>query len=58
MLDRSAAAKRLCIAGRDITFDPATDIIFDRESRTPARPNTLRFTVLADGGGALLSSVR
>lgn len=55
MLGRAAAAKRLCIAGRDIAFDPATDILFDRKSRTPAHPNTLRFTAFADDGGELLS---
>jgi L-serine dehydratase len=42
--------KHLHVAGRDIKFDPATDIVFDRKSRTPAHPNTLRFTAISEAG--------
>ncbi len=34
-----------------ITFDPATDLIFDRLSPTPAHPNTLEFQALDAAGG-------
>lgn len=55
IVESVAATKRLHIAGRDITFDPARDIVFDRKGRTPAHPNTLRFVALADDGRELVS---
>ena len=45
-----AAAHSLTIAGRDLAFDPATDIVFDREAATPVHPNTLAFTAFGAGG--------
>ncbi len=40
-----------------IAFDPATDIVFDRLSPTPAHPNTLAFTA-TDAAGARLVTER
>jgi L-serine dehydratase len=36
--------------GREIAFDPARDIVFDRESPTPEHPNTLIFTAWDEEG--------
>jgi L-serine dehydratase len=48
----------LAIGGRTpITFDPATDLIFDRLTPTPAHPNTLLF-VATDAAGAELANER
>jgi L-serine dehydratase len=52
---RTALEKSLCVAGREISFDPASDIVFDRKSRTPIHPNTMRFVALDKGGNALLA---
>ena len=52
-----AEANSLTVAGVDLTFDPATDIVFDRESETPVHPNTLAFTAL-DRSGSVLSAER
>lgn len=55
IVDQVTRARQLCIAGRDIGFDPATDIVFDRKARTPVHPNTLRFTAFDEAGLELLS---
>jgi L-serine dehydratase len=45
---------RLCLAGHaPIAFDPATDLLFDRLSPTPAHPNTLQFAAVSDQGAVL-----
>lgn len=54
IFDQARKTQRLRIAGREIPFDPATDIIFDREGRTPVHPNTLRFAALSDIGAEVL----
>ncbi|MCE2564549.1 L-serine ammonia-lyase [Komagataeibacter sp. FNDCF1] len=38
------ACKEIFVGERAIRFDPATDIIFDRETVPPVHPNTLQFT--------------
>jgi L-serine dehydratase len=50
--------RQIWLAGRHvIAFDPATDIVFDRLSPTPAHPNTLAFTAF-DAAGATLAHER
>ncbi len=52
------ARHALDLAGRfPITFDAATDLLFDRLSPTPAHPNTLEF-VACNGAGAELARAR
>jgi L-serine dehydratase len=54
----AATNHQIWLAGRHvIDFDPATDIVFDRLSPTPAHPNTLAFTAL-DAAGATLAHER
>jgi L-serine dehydratase len=43
--------------GREVAFRAATDIVFDRDSPTPAHPNTLAFTA-TDAAGATLAQER
>jgi L-serine dehydratase len=44
----------LDLGGRTpIAFDPATDLLFDRLSPTPAHPNTLEFLAVSAAGGEL-----
>ncbi|MGN6818059.1 MAG: L-serine ammonia-lyase [Sphingomonas sp.] len=54
IVDRVRETKRLRIADRDVLFDPASDIVFDREGPTPVHPNTLVLTALDDAGKELL----
>ena len=52
------ARHALDLAGRfPITFDAATDLLFDRLSPTPAHPNTLEF-VATNGAGEELARAR
>ncbi|HEY2660887.1 MAG TPA: L-serine ammonia-lyase [Caulobacteraceae bacterium] len=53
----AAEVNSLNVAGCDLVFDPATDIVFDREAETPVHPNTLAFTAL-DQDGAVLAIER
>jgi len=55
MIDQARTAKRLRIASRDIAFDPAVDITFDRDAPTPVHPNTLSLVALDDAGDEVLS---
>ncbi len=55
IVDQVRAAKQLRVAGRDIQFDPASDIVFDRKSRTPVHPNTLRFVASSETGSEVLA---
>src|SRR3546814_20242700 len=41
IVEQARATRRLHVAGRDIAFNPAVDIVFDRKSRTPVHPNPL-----------------
>ena len=51
VLARAAAEKRLLLAGRlEIAFDPATDIVLDRERAFSPHPNALHFAALAADG--------
>lgn len=43
--------------GPAVGFDPSRDVVFDRNSPTPAHPNTLAFTA-ADATGAVLAHER
>jgi L-serine dehydratase len=53
-----AARKSLRLGGGPpIGFDPATGVVFDRNSPTPAHPNTLAFTA-SDGAGLALAHER
>ena len=47
------ATGRLMIGGRSLRFDPATDIIFDREAPTPVHPNTLVLRAFDAAGGLM-----
>ncbi|MBB5374509.1 L-serine ammonia-lyase [Acidocella aromatica] len=47
----------LTLGGRDISFSPAEDIVFDRETTPPRHPNTLAFDAF-DGAGALVATER
>src|SRR5271168_2213818 len=54
LLADAASRRRLPLAGRrGISFDPATDIVFDRVSPPPRHPNTMTFRAF-DGSGALV----
>ena len=58
ILADAAERRTLKLAGgAPIGFDPATDIVFDRLSATPAHPNTLAFTA-SDAAGATLAHER
>jgi L-serine dehydratase len=50
-------AHSLKVAGRDLVFDPARDIIFDRDAETPVHPNTLAFAA-HDAEGELIAAER
>jgi L-serine dehydratase len=52
---RTSSEKKLCVAGREIGFDPASAIVFDRKSRTPVHPNTMRFVALDKAGNTLVA---
>jgi L-serine dehydratase len=52
-----AAYHSLTVRGRDLVFDPARDVVFDRESETPVHPNTLGFTAF-DAAGAQIAHQR
>jgi L-serine dehydratase len=52
-----AASHSLTVQGRDLVFDPALDLVFDREAPTPVHPNTLAFTAF-DGSGAAIAHQR
>lgn len=47
--------KRLRIAGRYIDFDCADDLIFDRDGKTPAHPNTLQLSAYDASGAEVLT---
>ena len=52
ILADAADRHALDLGGRvPITFDPATDLVFDRLSPTPAHPNTLEFVATGGDGG-------
>lgn len=55
IVQSSISTKQLHIAGKDIPFDPTTDIVFDRTTRTPVHPNTLCFTAFGEDGREMLS---
>jgi L-serine dehydratase len=55
MIDQARSARRLRVAGREIAFDPAADIIFDRDAPTPVHPNTLSLTAFDEAGDDVLS---
>jgi L-serine dehydratase len=52
-----AASGTLRLAGREIPFAPAEDILFDRDTPPPRHPNTLAFEAL-DASGAVLAAER
>jgi L-serine dehydratase len=52
-----AASHSLNVCGVDLVFDPARDIVFDREAATPVHPNTLAFTAF-DAAGAQIAHHR
>ncbi|MDR3506856.1 MAG: L-serine ammonia-lyase [Caulobacteraceae bacterium] len=47
----------LIVVGHGVGFDPARDVIFDKDSETPVHPNTLAFTAY-DASGAVLETQR
>jgi len=54
ILNAARAERRLALAGsRQIEFDWARDLLFDRGTRPPVHPNTLRFAAYAADGGCL-----
>ncbi|GBQ30929.1 L-serine ammonia-lyase [Gluconacetobacter azotocaptans] len=54
LADTVRAARMLDVRGVPVAFDPATDIVFDRDSVPPVHPNTLQFEALDAAGEALL----
>jgi len=54
LLQRAQIEHALDIDGRRIGFDPASDLLFDTATATPAHPNTLCFTAYASDGACLL----
>ena len=61
MIDRLmaavAASGRLTVNGRSLPFDPAVDIVFDRDAPTPVHPNTLVLRA-HDADGELIEAQR
>ncbi|AQS87711.1 L-serine deaminase [Neoasaia chiangmaiensis NBRC 101099] len=45
--------RQLTIDGQTVAFDPATDIVLDRETRPPVHPNTLQFEALGNDGSVI-----
>ena len=58
LLARARDERRLLLGGRrDIAFDPANDLRFDRQTRPPRHPNTLLF-IACDAAGRMLRQER
>ncbi|WP_068081128.1 L-serine ammonia-lyase [Novosphingobium rosa] len=55
LVDQARATKHMRIGGREIAFDPDTDIVFDREGETPVHPNTLAFSAYDAQGEVVLA---
>ena len=55
IVEQARVTRRLHVAGRDIAFNPAVDIVFDRKSRTPVHPNTLRLVASDEVGNEVLA---
>jgi L-serine dehydratase len=55
LVQQARVEKRMRVGGRDIDFDPDSDIVFDRESETPIHPNTLRFVAYDSDGVELFA---
>ena len=53
IVDSVTARRALLIDDRRIEFDPATDIVLDKETVPPIHPNTLQFEALAPDGTCL-----
>ena len=53
IVESVTARRALLIDDRRIEFDPATDIILDKETVPPVHPNTLQFEALAPDGTCL-----
>ncbi|WP_342627257.1 L-serine ammonia-lyase [Nguyenibacter vanlangensis] len=51
------ASRSVTIQGRSIAFDPAADLVLDRDTIPPVHPNTLQFEAL-DSAGNLLERAR
>ncbi len=49
--------RRVFVHGHPVAFDPACDIVLDRETIPPIHPNTLQFEALS-GDGAVLDTAR
>src|SRR5579863_2170056 len=54
---RALGEGRLAFLSRELTFDPARDMVYDTKTRPPFHPNTLALAA-ADGDGALLLEQR
>jgi len=52
-----ASAGALVLPSGAIPFDPARDILFDRETPPPRHPNTMRFELRDRAGGVVLRDV-
>ncbi|MCQ9156938.1 L-serine ammonia-lyase [Acidomonas methanolica] len=52
-----ATRRIVTIQGRSIAFDPAADLVLDRDTVPPVHPNTLQFETL-DSAGAVLEQAR
>jgi L-serine dehydratase len=52
---QAQATRQLHIAGRNIAFDPAVDIVFDRTGDTPVHPNTMQFFAFDKAEGEILA---
>ncbi|ACI51952.1 L-serine dehydratase 1 [Gluconacetobacter diazotrophicus PA1 5] len=50
---RIGAARTVLLHGRAVAFDPARDIVLDRDTIPPVHPNTLQFQALAADGTPL-----
>src|SRR3546814_17142105 len=50
IVEQARATRRLHVAGRDIAFNPAVAIVFDRKSRTPVHPNPPRLVASNETG--------
>lgn len=56
-IERATVEHQLCLNGKDIAFDPQTDVVFDYETPATFHPNTMQLDAF-DAQGALLARQR
>lgn len=49
-IDQISSSRTIRVAGREVDFDPSTDIRFHCDKQLPGHPNGIRFTAVMTGG--------